>query len=274
MWSHFLAGARGKCGKSRAFTLNGMRDAVARSMGDYLKAAFQELKRAASGERFLRYHERYQQEEAPLLKALLYFTMVFCLGMSVVLPVVSDSKPLALLFAAVAALLLPGESRWVAMAFDKIEGLIGGRAKRARRTVADPALQSRVEEPLEAADDEQVAAPPAVVQPPAIVQQHVRKPQVSRPVSRPTVRMAVPPIGEAQVPPVRAASPVIISQQRTTPCVRARVVPPRLAGTMKIWSADQTSQPSEAPNVTIVVFPPPVETVIEASEPSVRRRAQ
>jgi hypothetical protein len=69
--------------------------------------------------------------------------------------------------------------------------------------------------------------------------------------------MPVPPLGN-DAPSVLATPPVIVNNMRTTPCVRAQVVAPRIAGTLKIWGAsDQPPQPSAAPKLTLVLFPPP-----------------
>src|SRR3954467_6401051 len=119
MWSHARVGldnmprTRGRA--------HGMRDANLPDMLDHVKMEGQKFRDAPVGERFVRYYERYQRREAPYLKALSFFATVFSFGMAIVLPLVSDSSGLALMFAVIAAVLLPAESRFVAMLFDKIE---------------------------------------------------------------------------------------------------------------------------------------------------------
>lgn len=219
------------CRKSSGFVRRGMRDALQERMLDQVKAQWQELVRAEPGRRFSQYHVRYQQREAPYWKSMLFFATVFCTGISLVLPLATDSAGLAPAFAVIAALLLPGESRLVAALYDRIEGAIRGR----RAAVAAPAPPApQVSE----AAPQQVPASPRRATPPQ--------------VSRPTVRMAVPPLPMTEV--------------HTAPPVRARVVRPRYAGTMKVWATAEAPQPSAAPNVTLVFFPPPVEAENEAKK--------
>jgi hypothetical protein len=72
------------------------------------------------------------------------------------------------------------------------------------------------------------------------------------------------PLAGSEVPAVLTAPPTIITNlRRTTPCVRARVVPPRIAGTLKIWGSDQRLQPSAASKPTNLVFPPPADAIAE-----------
>jgi hypothetical protein len=252
----------------------GMRDAVLPCMLDHVKMEGQKFKDAPAGERFVRYYERYQRREAPYLKALSFFATVFSFGMAIVLPLVSDSSGLALMFAVIAAVLLPAESRFVAMFFDKIERLVTRGPKpaklaahaetrdgldesglhRVRRAAESSVPQSaREASSMSARSNERDAQAPAVAA--VKVERRAPKPQPSRP----TLRMPMPVV-VTEPPPVSSATPVAVSDARATPCVRARVVAPRVAGTMKIWSSrEPRQQPSAAPNVTIVVFPPPVE---------------
>ncbi|HKP60818.1 MAG TPA: hypothetical protein VJV78_29015 [Polyangiales bacterium] len=218
------------CRKSSRFVRRGMPDALQERMLDHLNAQWQELKRAEPGRRFSQYHERYQQREAPYWKSMLFFATVFCTGISLVL-LLTDSAGLAPLFAVMAALLLPGESRLVAAVYDRIEGSIRGRRAVVAQP-APPALQGSEVAPPQDPPSPRRATPPQV--------------------SRPTVRMAVPPLPMTEV--------------HTAPSVRARVIQPRYAGTLKVWATAEAPQPSAAPNVTLVFFPPPVDAVDAENE--------
>lgn len=194
-------------------------------MLEQVKAEWQLFRSAPAGERFLQHHERYQRREAPVLKSMLFFASVFCAGMSVLLPMTSELTWLAFGFAAVAAVLLPGESRSIAKVFDKLEVLV---SRRAARTSSAPKLE--------------------VQQPPPPEQSAVR----AKP-ARPTVRMPLP-TQKGPLPAVLTAPPIIVADK---PRVRRRATPPVIAGTLKIWTPDAPPQPSAATNVTIVMFPPP-----------------
>ena len=193
-------------------------------MLDQLKAEWQAVKAAGVGERFTQHHERYEQLDAPAWKALCFFLAIFALGMAVTLPFVTGYSVQALLFGALAFVLLPGESRMFASLLDRLEALLRGKPmpRRARPSTRLTTQLERAE--LERALREVPAQPPAAGAPPGSV---------------------------------RAVQPVPVTDRAEPRTVtRAQVVPrPRIAGTMKIWSAEQPAS-EDRPKLTIVMFPP------------------
>lgn len=246
-----------------------------------IKTEWRQFKDAPAGARFVQFHERHSARPMPLLKAAWFFAAVFCAGMGLLLSVTSG---LGLLFLAVAAALLPAESRTVAALFDHVERAVRwGRgaiaAKRRSRTARLTTIKGRLDkDELEravraaAASEHRTPAPTVTATPTATDAAEVQ------PIRRPTAHAAATP-----VPRVDPAPRNVASDQKV---VWITPPPPKAAarqpGTMKIWSAalpETEPQPlaeptakrepaREPPKNTIVMFPPPVHV---ASSESRRR---
>jgi hypothetical protein len=130
-------------------------------MLDKLKAEWQELKRAPSGQRFVQCHERHQARDAPYLKPLLFFAAIFSFVVGVVLVFIPGP---AILFFAISGALLAAESHAVASAFDKVETVLhriwfAYRGRRRKRDARAKTQKGRLDErELEAAVRAAVAA--------------------------------------------------------------------------------------------------------------------
>lgn len=171
-----------------------------------IQAEWQRFIRSLPGERFIEHYERHQAHTSDGLRALTYFATVFCVGMAIVLFFKADPAwPYWLL----GVVLLPGESRRVAVVLDRIE--------RALRSVLYPRPQYRGYEVIET---EILPTPPR-----------------PRSVPRPA-RTTLAPQPRAAAPRAAAPRPSATDPRRTwlnTPAGGAPR-PARTDRTQKIWT--------------------------------------
>ena len=183
---------------------------------------WRKFKQAPAGRRFVEQHERHAARQGPWLKPLVLFSLIFALAMGIVLLVVPGASIVCF---AIAAFLLPVESRWVASAYDRIERSVRRGGEPAREVEEYPEID---ETPRAAASLERVIA----------ARQH---PPSAPPAADPRV-MWIEPVTPPQAP--TAGTTRIWSSEVP---VTAEPVRPRPRATT-------TSRPSKA----VIVVPPPV----------------
>lgn len=203
-----------------------------------LRKEWRKFKQAPPGRRFVEQHERHEARQGPWLKPMVLASLIFALAMGIVLLVVPGASIVCF---AIAALLLPIESRRVATIYDRIERSVRRTGEPPRDVVEDPEAEEtpRASETLErviAASQTARARPPADdrivrIEPVTPPRAHVvgttkiwssDVPVTAAPV-RPRAPAATAPVRPSKAvvvvpPPVTIRNPV---EQRPSPVVRA-----------------------------------------------------